>query len=123
MVTKEEAVEYFRNTYDLQSDDGTWFSVIVGLDDNRQIISGIDLEENFCRILTPIGCISESKLNDALDLMSEGVVGGLVRIGNKHCVNHAFFLDSMESPADINVLVYAVAKIAYDIKEKILGKD
>ena len=123
MVTKEETAEYFRNTYDLQSDDGTWFSVIVGLDDNRQIINGIDLEENFCRILTPIGCICESKLNDALDLMSEGIVGGLVRIGNKNCVNHAFFLESMESPADINVLVYAVATIAYDIKEKILGKD
>ncbi len=57
MVTKEEAAEYFRNTYDLQSDDGTWFSVIVGLDDNRQIISGIELAENFCSILTPIGCI------------------------------------------------------------------
>lgn len=123
MVTKEELVEYLRNVYDIQENDDSWYSLFVELDDGQRQVSLIEVDENFCRIVSPIGRVCESKLNDALDLMYEKVLGGLVKCEDQHYVSHAFFLDSVDSPADVSVLVYAVAKFACDIKEKILGAD
>lgn len=123
MVTKEELVEYLRNMYDLQNDNGSLFSFFVELDDNQRQECIIDIDEGFCRILSPVGGICESKLNDALDLLFKKYIGGLVKGGEDYYVNHTFILDGIDSPVNVSIIVYFVSKFAHNIKEEILGTD
>ena len=126
MVTPEELKEYLQNQYQID-DDNSLFSIVVQTNESRTqvvIVQIIDVEDNpFCRILSRIGNLDTYGLNNALSIMTNKLMGGLVKIDEMTYVIHGFSLNSLEAPSDINLMIEVIAYAADDIKKEVLGED
>ena len=126
MVTPEELKEYLQNQYQIDDDD-LLFSIVVQTNESRTqvvIVQIIDVEDNpFCRILSRIGNLDTYGLNKALSIMTNKLMGGLVKIDEMTYVIHGFPLNSLDAPSDINLMIEVIAYAADDIEKEILGVD
>ena len=126
MVTPEELKEYLQNQYQID-DDNSLFSIVVQTNESRTqvvIVQIIDVEDNpFCRILSRIGNLDTYGINKALSIMTDKLMGGLVKIDEKTYVIHGFSLNSLDTPSDINLMIEIIAYAADDIEKEILGVD
>lgn len=126
MVTSEELIEYLRNQYQLDEDDSL-YSMVVQINEKRTqkvIVQIIDVKDNpFCRILSRIDNLDTYDINKALSIMTDKLMGGLVKIDEMTYVIHGLFLNSLDAPCDINLMIEIIACAADDIEKEILGVD
>lgn len=126
MVTPEELKEYLQNQYQIDDDDSL-FSIVVQTNESRTqvvIVQIIDVKgQPFCRILSRIGNLDTYGINKALSIMTDKLMGGLVKIDGMTYVIHGFSLNSLDTPNDINLMIEIIAYAADDIEKEILGVD
>ena len=126
MVTPEELKEYLQNQYQIDDDDSL-FSIVVQTNESRTqvvIVQIIDVKgQPFCRILSRIGNLDTYGINKALSIMTNKLMGGLVKIDEMTYVIHGFSLNSLDTPNDINLMIEIIAYAADDIEIEILGVD
>ncbi len=126
MVTPEELKEYLQNQYQIDDDDSL-FSIVVQTNESRTqvvIVQIIDVKgQPFCRILSRIGNLDTYGINKALSIMTDKLMGGLVKIDEMTYVIHGFSLNSLDTPNDINLMIEIIAYAADDIEKEILGVD
>ena len=126
MVTPEELKEYLQNQYQIDDDDSL-FSIVVQTNESRTqvvIVQIIDVKgQSFCRILSRIGNLDTYGINKALSIMTDKLMGGLVKIDEMTYVIHGFSLNSLDTPNDINLMIEIIAYAADDIEKEILGVD
>lgn len=126
MVTPEELKEYLQNQYQIDDDDSL-FSIVVQTNESRTqvvIVQIIDVKgQPFCRILSRIGNLDTYGINKALSIMTDKLMGGLVKIDEMTYVIHGFSLNSLDTPNDINLMIEIIAYAADDIEKEILSVD
>jgi hypothetical protein len=123
--------DFIKGKYNLQSDNGESFTLVLNITgtDRSQlvIVSSVNQKDGtaWARISSPIGSvndISNKDLVDILEFLGDYYTGGLVKYGDRYFVRHCMQLADL-SDKEFLVPMDIVAIAADTIEQKFVGGD
>jgi hypothetical protein len=127
MATWKQVKDFIRGNYELQEDEGDFFKMTFGLENNRSQVACIQKTKSqngsiWMQISSPIGVIEDDEVNDALEMLNDKICGGMVKIGERHFIRACLPVDDL-SPEQFVTIMEIVVGIADEMEERFIGTD
>jgi len=127
MATWEQVKEFVKNNFKMQKEEANYFNMVFNVSDTRsQLVNVVKAQTKngdvWVQIYSPVGVIKQDKINNALEDIEDAICGGLVKVGDKHCIRHCMPIADM-SADEFAVPLILITALADVLEEKYVGGD